>query len=150
MRVVVQRVKSARVSIEGVVKGAIGPGLLALLGIAESDTSEDISWMTGKLARMRVFDDPQGVMNLSLREVGGEILVVSQFTLLASTRKGNRPSYSRAARPEVAAPIYEQFVAQLKTELAQPVPTGEFGAMMEVSLVNDGPVTLILDSQLRE
>jgi D-aminoacyl-tRNA deacylase len=150
MRTVVQRVKEASVSIQGAVKSAIGPGLLVLLGIEETDTSEDVAWLCGKLVRLRIFDDAQGVMNLSVLESGGEILVVSQFTLFASTKKGNRPSYSRAAKSETAIPLYENFVQQLTLNLGKRVPTGEFGALMEVKLVNDGPVTILIDTQLKE
>ena len=150
MRAVVQRVAEAKVTIAGAVKGAIQRGLLVLLAVEEADTPEDIEWLSGKIARLRVFDDPNGVMNLSAQEVQGEILVVSQFTLFASTRKGNRPSYSRSARPEIAVPLYEQFAQRLAQDLGRPVATGEFGADMQVSLVNDGPVTIIIDSKLRE
>ena len=150
MRVVIQRVNEAQVRIAGTVKGAIGPGLLALLAVEDTDTAEDIEWLSGKLVRLRVFDDDNGVMNRSVQETQGDILVVSQFTLFASTKKGNRPSYSRSARPEIAVPLYEAFVARLTQDLGKPVPTGEFGAHMLVSLVNDGPVTLIIDSKMRE
>ena len=150
MRAVVQRVASAAVAIEGRTRSAIGPGLLILLGIEEADTAEDIEWLCGKLARLRIFPDEQGVMNRSVLERGGEILLVSQFTLFASTRKGNRPSYLRAARPEKAIPLYEATLRQLEKELGRPVATGEFGADMQVSLVNDGPVTLLIDTRTRE
>lgn len=150
MRVIVQRVKEAGVSIQGAVTSAIGPGLLVLLGIEAADTDEDIAWLSGKLLRLRIFDDEHGVMNRSVQEVGGDILVVSQFTLFASTKKGNRPSYSRAARPEVAILIYERFVQKLRTDFGKPAFTGEFGALMEVKLVNDGPVTLFIDTHLKE
>ena len=132
------------------VRGQIRCGLLVLLAIEESDTAEDVAWLSGKIVRLRVFDDESGVMNRSVQEVNGDVLLVSQFTLFASTKKGNRPSYSRSARPEVAVPIYEQFIAQLAQALGRPVQTGEFGAMMKVSLINDGPVTIIIDSKLRE
>jgi D-aminoacyl-tRNA deacylase len=132
------------------VRGSIGNGLLVLLGVEEADSAEDIEWLSGKIVRLRVFGDDQGVMNRSVREVGGGLLVVSQFTLFASTQKGNRPSYSRAARPEVAIPLYEAAVRKLAAELGQPVRTGEFGADMQVSLVNDGPVTILMDTKLRE
>jgi D-tyrosyl-tRNA(Tyr) deacylase len=132
------------------VKAAIGRGLLVLLGVEENDTDEDVAWLSGKIVRLRIFDDAEGVMNCSVLDVGGEILVVSQFTLLASTRKGNRPSWSRAARPEIAVPRYEAFVARLAQELGRPVHTGEFGAHMAVSLTNDGPVTILMDTRLRE
>lgn len=125
-------------------------GLLVLVGIEEADTAEDIEWLSGKLARLRVFPDDQGVMNRSVQEVGGDIIVVSQFTLHASTKKGNRPSYSRAARPDVAIPLYEAFVRKLNGDLGRAVQTGEFGADMKVSLVNDGPVTIVIDTKARE
>lgn len=150
MRAVVQRVSEARVTIGGAVQAAIGPGLLILLAVEETDTEEDIAWLSGKLARLRIFDDAEGAMNRSVLEVGGEALVVSQFTLYASTRKGNRPSWSRAARPEIARPLYEKFVARLAQALGKPVATGEFGAHMAVSLTNDGPVTILVDTKLRE
>ena len=150
MRAVIQRVSEARVIIAGVVKGAIDRGLLVLLAVEDADTDQDIEWLSGKIARLRVFNDAEGVMNLSVQEVAGGVLVVSQFTLLASTRKGNRPSYSRSAKPEVAVPLYERFMARLAQDLGQPVQTGQFGAMMDVSLVNDGPVTIIIDSKLKE
>jgi len=150
MRAVIQRVSSASVAIEKEVKSRIGPGLLILLGIEEADAEEDIQWLCGKITKLRVFDDEQGVMNLSIMDIGGDALVVSQFTLHASTRKGNRPSYIKAARPETAIPLYEKFVRELQAAVQQPVKTGEFGAMMDVALVNDGPVTIIMDSKLRE
>jgi D-tyrosyl-tRNA(Tyr) deacylase len=150
MRAVVQRVASASVTIVGQTRSAIQTGLLVLLGIEEADTAEDIEWLSGKIVRMRVFPDDQGVMNRNVQEVGGDVLVVSQFTLLASTKKGNRPSYIRAARPEVAVPLYEAFVRRLSEDLGKPVQTGEFGADMQVALVNDGPVTLLLDTKARE
>lgn len=150
MRAVIQRVSEASVRVGGQLKGAIGPGLLVLLGVEERDTPEDVEWLSGKIARLRVFADANGVMNLSLMETGGEVLVVSQFTLFASTKKGNRPSYSRAARPEIAIPLYEAFVRRLSDTLGKPVPTGEFGAQMEVTLVNDGPVTIVIDTRQRE
>ncbi len=150
MRAVIQRVSQASVTIAGQIKSAIGPGLLVLVAFEEPDTPADIEWLTGKIARLRVFDDDQGVMNRSVQEAAGEILVVSQFTLFASTKKGNRPSYSRSARPELAIPLYEQFLARLELDFGKPVKTGEFGADMAVSLVNDGPVTIIIDSKTRE
>ena len=150
MRAVIQRVSEAKVTIAGTVKGAIGRGLLVLLAVEDADTDADLEWLSGKIARLRVFDDADGVMNLSVQEVGGEVLVVSQFTLFASTRKGNRPSYSRSAKPEIAVPLYEKFVGRLTQDLGKPVQTGEFGAMMDVSLVNDGPVTILMDSKLKE
>jgi D-aminoacyl-tRNA deacylase len=150
MRAIVQRVKEASVAINGVVISSIAHGLLVLLGIETADNHEDIDWLCGKLVRLRIFDDQAGVMNRSVQEVGGDILLVSQFTLFASTKKGNRPSYSRAARPEVAAPIYEQFVQRLQTEIGKPIFTGEFGAPMHVKLLNDGPVTIFIDTRLKE
>jgi len=150
MRAVVQRVTSARVTIDGAVKSSIGAGLLVLVAVEDADTAEDLEWLAGKLARLRIFNDDQGLMNRSVQEVGGDILVVSQFTLFASTKKGNRPSYIRSAKPEVAIPLYEQFVARLSTELGKPVHTGEFGADMKVALVNDGPVTIVIDTKARE
>ena len=150
MRVVIQRVLEASVSIGGTVTAAIGPGLLILLGICEEDGREDIEWLVRKIAGLRVFDDADGVMNVDVRDAGGSALVVSQFTLLASTKKGNRPSYIRAARPEVAVPLYEQFCASLSEALGHTVPTGTFGADMQVSLVNDGPVTICIDTKNKE
>ena len=150
MRVVIQRVLEASVSIGGTVTAAIGPGLLILLGICEEDGTEDIDWLVRKIAGLRVFDDADGVMNVDIRDAGGEALVVSQFTLLASTKKGNRPSYIRAARPEMAIPLYEQFCSCLEAALGKPVPTGTFGADMQVSLINDGPVTICIDTKNKE
>ena len=150
MRVVIQRVLEASVSISGAVTAAIGPGLLVLLGICEEDGAADIDWLVRKIAALRVFDDEAGVMNRSVVDVDGNVLVVSQFTLLASTKKGNRPAYIRAARPEVAIPLYEQFCASLEAALGKPVPTGTFGADMQVSLVNDGPVTICIDTKNKE
>jgi D-tyrosyl-tRNA(Tyr) deacylase len=150
MRAVIQRVSEARVSIEGSVKGAIGKGLAVLLAIEEADTAEDLEWLSGKIVRLRIFDDENGVMNRSVQDVQGEVLLVSQFTLFASTKKGNRPSYSRSARPEIAVPLYRQFISRLEADLGRPVQTGEFGAQMLVSLTNDGPVTIIIDSKTRE
>ena len=150
MRAVVQRVSEASVTISGEIKAAIKTGLLILLGVEESDTAEDIEWLSGKLVRLRIFPDDQGVMNRSVQETGGDIIVVSQFTLHASTKKGNRPSYSRAARPEIAVPLYEAFVRKLSEDLGKPVQTGEFGADMKVGLVNDGPVTIVMDTKARE
>ncbi|MCZ7639917.1 MAG: D-aminoacyl-tRNA deacylase [Verrucomicrobia bacterium] len=150
MRVVIQRVSQASVTISGAVKGAIGTGLLVLVGVDPADTEADIQWLSGKIVRLRIFNDDQGLMNLSVLDVVGGILVVSQFTLMASTRKGHRPSYSGAASPDRAVPLYEAFVGQLAADLGKPVATGEFGAHMEVALVNDGPVTLLLDSRRRD
>jgi len=150
MRVVVQKVERAAVEIEGRVHASIGQGLLVLLGVEDADTQEDIDWLVGKLSRLRVFDDENGVMNLSIRDVGGEFMVISQFTLHASTKKGNRPSYIRAAKPGHAIPMYEAFIASLKKESACRVCSGTFGAYMKISLVNDGPVTIGVDSKNRE
>jgi D-tyrosyl-tRNA(Tyr) deacylase len=150
MRAVIQRVSEASVSIADQLKASIKTGLLVLMAIEEADTAEDSEWLSGKLVRLRVFNDEQGVMNRSVQEVRGDILVVSQFTLFASTRKGNRPSYSRAARPEVAIPLYEGFLRKLSEDFGRPVQHGEFGADMKVALVNDGPVTIIIDSKTRE
>lgn len=151
MRLVVQRVKSASVTIGGKTKASINQGLLVLVGIEDIDTDEDIEWLCGKLLRLRVFDDADGVMNLPVTDVAGaDILVVSQFTLMASTRKGNRPSYIRASKPDFAVPMYEKFVSRLSLTFGHQVPTGTFGADMQVALVNDGPVTIIIDSHLKE
>lgn len=151
MRLVIQRVRSASIEIEGAIVGSIKQGLLVLVGIEDSDSIEDIDWLCGKLTRLRIFDDEQGVMNLPITEVpGADILVVSQFTLMASTKKGNRPSYIRASRPEIAIPLYNQFVDAVSLAMGHHVPTGQFGADMQVSLVNDGPVTIIIDSHLKE
>lgn len=150
MRAVVQRVSSASVTIQGRITAAIQQGLVVLLAVEETDTGEDINWLSGKLVRLRIFNDEQGLMNRSVQEAQGDILVVSQFTLFASTRKGNRPSYSRAARPEMAIPLYENFVRQLTLDLGRNVQTGEFGADMKVALTNDGPVTIIIDTRLKE
>ena len=150
MRAVIQRVSKASVSIEGFVKSQTGTGLLVLLGIEETDSHEDIEWLSGKISRLRIFNDFDGIMNLSVVEAGGEIMVVSQFTLHASTRKGNRPSYIRAARPEIAIPLYETFIRQLQQDSGKEVKTGEFGAMMAVELINDGPVTILIDSKNKE
>jgi D-tyrosyl-tRNA(Tyr) deacylase len=150
MRVVLQRVNRASVTIENDVVGSIGAGVLILLGVETADTEEDIDWLCGKICRMRIFNDADGVMNLSLEESGAEALVVSQFTLHASTKKGNRPSYIKAARPEQAEPMYEQFKTKLSGMLMKPVASGVFGAMMDVELVNDGPITILVDSKRRE
>jgi D-tyrosyl-tRNA(Tyr) deacylase len=150
MRAVIQRVTEASVKIDGVINGQIANGLLIFLGIEAADDRADIDWLTGKVAALRIFNDEQGVMNRSVVDIGGGILVISQFTLFASTRKGNRPSYIRAARPEVAIPLYESFVSALSTAIGKPVATGIFGADMKVSLLNDGPVTILIDSKERE
>ena len=147
MRVVLQRVLSARVEVGGKVTGAIGPGLLVLAGLESGDGEADLAWMSSKLTRLRIFPDEAGVMNRSVLDVGGEVLAVSQFTLFASVRKGNRPSWSRAATPDISRPLFESFVRQLEIDLGRPVPTGIFGADMKVHLVNDGPVTLFVDSK---
>lgn len=150
MRAVIQRVKEASVAICGEVKSAIGAGLLVLVAVEPADAAEDIEWLSGKIVRLRIFNDEAGVMNLSVQDVQGELLVVSQFTLYASTQKGNRPSYSRAAPPAVAIPLYEAFVRRLEQDLGRPVATGEFGAYMHVALINDGPVTIVIDSRQKE
>jgi len=150
MRAVIQRVSRASVASQNAVRGRIEKGLLVLLAVEEADGREDIEWLSGKIVRLRIFPDEQGVMNRSVLEAGGEILVISQFTLYASTRKGNRPSYSRSAAPPTAVPLYEAFVQRLSADLGKPVPTGEFGADMQVDLINDGPVTIIIDSKTRE
>jgi D-tyrosyl-tRNA(Tyr) deacylase len=150
MRAVIQRVTSASVSINGIEKNRISQGLLVLVGIEEADGQDDIEWLSGKICRLRIFNDPEGVMNLSVQEINGDILVVSQFTLHASAKKGNRPSYIRAARPEIAIPLYERFIEYLRMQSGEKIRTGDFGAMMAVALVNDGPVTIIIDSRNRE
>ena len=150
MRLVIQRASSASVKVDHSIVSEMGNGLLILAGIEEADTSEDIDWLVKKVCQLRIFNDSEGVMNLSVQDVSGEIIVVSQFTLHASTRKGNRPSYIRAARPELAIPLYEQLVSEFSKALGKPIGTGIFGAHMEVSLVNDGPVTIILDSKNKE
>lgn len=150
MRVVIQRVSQASVTIEGRLTGAIEKGLLVLVGFEQTDSDEDVEWMTGKITQLRIFDDDQGVMNLSVKEIFGDILIVSQFTLHAKTKKGNRPSYIQAATPSIAIPLYEEFIKRVENAIGKKVATGEFGAMMMVSLVNDGPVTIIIDSKNRE
>jgi D-tyrosyl-tRNA(Tyr) deacylase len=150
MRVVIQRVISASVSIDGMCKSEIGRGLLIFLGIEDADTDEDISWLCGKIIRLRIFNDAKGIMNLSVADIQGNVLVVSQFTLHASTKKGNRPSYIKAAKPEIAIPQYEKFIQQLTSELGKTIATGEFGADMQISLINDGPVTITIDSKNKE
>lgn len=147
MRTVIQRVTSASVAIEAEVVGEMGMGLMILLGVTPEDTMADADWLVGKISRLRIFDDANGVMNLSVLDAGGEVLVVSQFTLMASYRKGNRPSYIRAASPDVAVPLYEYFVDKLQQALGRDVPTGRFGADMQISLTNDGPVTIVMDSK---
>jgi D-tyrosyl-tRNA(Tyr) deacylase len=150
MRGLIQRVVSASVLIDGEIVSEIGSGLLVLVGIEAADTNEDSGWLAAKIASLRIFDDENGVMNKSVVEVGGEALVVSQFTLHALTKKGNRPSYIKAARPEVAIPLYEQFVADIQVAVGRPVKTGSFGANMQISLINDGPVTIWIDTKNRE
>jgi len=150
MRAVIQRVSEASVKIAGQIKGAIQTGLVVLIGFEENDSHEDIEWLSGKLVRLRVFNDEHGSMNKSIQEVDGDFLVVSQFTLYASTKKGNRPSYSRAATPETAIPLYKALIRKLTEDYGKLIQTGEFGADMKVSLVNDGPVTLVIDTKERE
>ena len=150
MRIVIQRVTQASVTIDGSMKSAIGQGMLILVGIEDADTQDDILWLCKKIINLRIFPDESGVMNKSILESGGEILVVSQFTLMASTKKGNRPSYIRAARPETAIPLYETFCEELSIALQKPVQTGIFGADMKVELINDGPVTILIDSKIKE
>jgi len=150
MRAVIQRVTHASVTIEGTVKSKIEHGLLILLGIDPADNQEDIEWLCRKVVNMRLFNDEQGVMNKSVQEVDGDIIVVSQFTLHASTKKGNRPSYIKAAKPDIAIPLYEQFVATIRQATGKPIGTGEFGADMKVELLNDGPATIIIDSKQKE
>jgi D-tyrosyl-tRNA(Tyr) deacylase len=150
MRTVIQRVTQASVAIDGNEYASIQQGLLILLGIEETDNFEDIEWLCGKIGRLRIFNDKAGVMNLSITENGGDILLISQFTLHASTKKGNRPSYIKAAKPEIAIPLYNEFSSQLEKELGKAVKTGIFGADMKVSLINDGPVTIIIDSRNKE
>ncbi len=150
MKTVIQRVKGSFVSINGEVKANIGKGLLILAGFENEDTEEDLKWISKKIAALRIFDDEAGVMNLSLTDLSGEILVISQFTLHAKTKKGNRPSYIKAAKPDIAVPLYEKFVSLLSEDADTEVQTGEFGANMQVSLINDGPVTIIIDSKNKE
>src|SRR5688500_12520953 len=150
MRAVIQRVSTAAVNIDGSTKASIGKGLLVLLGIETADGEEDINWLSGKIVQLRIFNDVQGVMNLSLKEVEGELMLISQFTLHAATKKGNRPSYIRAAKPEHALPLYNKMIAQLEQDLGKPIATGVFQADMKVSLLNDGPVTIVIDSKIKE
>jgi D-aminoacyl-tRNA deacylase len=162
MRAVIQRVSRSSVTIEGVIHSAIGAppspvgppppatGLLVLLGIEDADGPEDIEWLSAKIVNLRIFDDSDGVMNRSIRDAGGEIMLVSQFTLFASTKKGNRPSYLRASKPDIAIPLYQQMTARLAADLGRPIKTGEFGADMKVDLLNDGPVTILIDTKARE
>ncbi len=150
MRVVIQRVSSASVSIEGKINGAIEQGLMVLVGIEDADSIEDIQWLSNKMVNLRIFNDAAGIMNCSVEEIGGDILLISQFTLHASTQKGNRPSYIKASKPPIAIPLYERLIQQISTDLGKPIQTGIFGADMQVSLVNDGPVTIIIDSKNKE
>ncbi|MBK9729775.1 MAG: D-tyrosyl-tRNA(Tyr) deacylase [Chitinophagaceae bacterium] len=150
MRALIQRVTKASVAIDGKVHSQIGAGLLVLLGIEDADGDEDINWLSAKIANLRIFDDESGVMNHSLKDMDGEVLLVSQFTLHAAVKKGNRPSYIKAAKPEVAVPLYEKLLQQLELELAKNIATGVFGAMMKVELLNDGPVTIWIDTKNRE
>lgn len=150
MKIVIQRVSQASVEINQQTKSKIGVGLLILLGIEHNDTIEDVEWLCGKIVRLRIFGDENGAMNLSVLEVKGEVLLISQFTLHSSIKKGNRPSFIKAAKPEIAIPLYKKFIAQLEKELSKKIQTGEFGADMKVALINDGPVTIIIDSKNRE
>lgn len=150
MRAVIQKVSVASITIDKDISRSIGPGLVILLGIEESDELSDIEWLSGKISRLRIFKDESGVMNLSVRDVKGEIMIVSQFTLHASTKKGNRPSYIRAAAPETAIPLYKAFIKQMNRDLGKTIVTGEFGAYMQLSLTNDGPVTISIDTKNRE
>lgn len=150
MRLVIQRVSEASVTVDGSVTGRIGNGLMILCGIEHDDSAEEIAWLVPKVTQMRIFSDAEGKMNLSVKDIAGGLLVVSQFTLHASTKKGNRPSFIRAARPEQAIPLYEQFISALETDTGRPVERGIFGADMKVALINDGPVTIVIDSRARE
>jgi D-tyrosyl-tRNA(Tyr) deacylase len=150
MRAVIQRVTRASVTIDGEIKSAVGNGLMVLVGIEDTDTRDDLEWLSTKIVNLRIFNDKEGVMNIAVRENGGDILLVSQFTLFAATKKGNRPSYIRASKPPIAIPLYEQLIAQLSADLGKPVLTGKFGADMKVELVNDGPVTILIDTKARE
>jgi len=150
MRVVIQRVNRASVSIDGIIKSEIGEGLMILVGIEDADNDEDIEWLAGKISRLRIFRDEDGAMNRSITEVNGEILCVSQFTLHAKTKKGNRPSFIHAAKPDIAIPVYEKFVEQLSKEIGKKVKTGKFGAHMQIDLLNDGPVTIFIDTKNKE
>jgi len=150
MRIVIQRVSEAAVRVDGQITGSIGTGLLVLMGVEDADTMEDIEWLSNKIVNIRLFNDADGVMNLSVKEIGGDILLVSQFTLHASTKKGNRPSYIRASKGDFAIPMYEKMIQQLATDLGKPIQTGIFGADMKVSLLNDGPVTIVIDSKNKE
>lgn len=150
MRAVIQRVSQASVTINNTIRASIGNGLLVLIGIEDADTPEDIIWLSNKIVNLRIFNDENGVMNVSVKENSGDIILVSQFTLHAATKKGNRPSYIRASKPNIAVPLYEKMISQLETDLGKPIGTGEFGADMQVSLLNDGPVTIIIDTRNKE
>jgi D-tyrosyl-tRNA(Tyr) deacylase len=150
MRVVIQRVSEASVKVDGNITGAIQKGLLVLMGVEDADTNEDIEWISSKIVNLRIFDDAEGVMNLSVKDIDGAILLVSQFTLHAATKKGNRPSYLKASKPDIAIPMYEKLIVQLKNDLGKEIPTGIFGADMKVQLLNDGPVTIVMDSKNKE
>ena len=150
MRVVIQRVAEATVTINNNIRSSIGKGLLILAGIEDADNDEDISWISSKIVQLRIFDDADGIMNLSLKDINGDLMLVSQFTLHASTKKGNRPSYIKASKPPVAIPLYEKLISQLETELGRKIATGEFGADMKVKLINDGPVTIVMDTKNKE
>jgi D-tyrosyl-tRNA(Tyr) deacylase len=150
MKAVIQRVSEASVTINGNIKSSIGSGLLILLGIEEADTLEDVIYLSNKIVNMRIFNDADGVMNVSVKDMNGDIILVSQFTLHANTKKGNRPSYIKAAKPDIAIPLYEKMINQLWLDLGKPIQTGEFGADMKVKLINDGPVTIIIDSKMKE
>lgn len=150
MRILIQRVNHADVSIDGKIKSSIAKGLLILLGIEDSDNEEDVQWLVRKASCIRLFDDEKGVMNLSVMDIGGDVMIVSQFTLHASTKKGNRPSYIRASKPGNAIPLYELFIRKMEQEINKKVATGEFGAMMQINLINDGPVTIFIDSKNKE
>jgi len=150
MRAVIQRVSEASVTVDHAITGRVGQGILVLLGIEDADQQEDIEWLSGKITNLRIFNDENGVMNISVKDCGGDILLVSQFTLHASTKKGNRPSYIKASKPELAIPVYERMIARLESDLGKTVQCGIFGADMKVALVNDGPVTIIIDSKSRE
>lgn len=150
MRVVIQRVSRAGVTIDNIIRASIKKGLLVLMGIEDSDTEDDIEWLSGKIVNLRIFDDENGVMNVSLKDTGGDLLLVSQFTLHASTKKGNRPSYIKASKPPVAVPVYEAMIGSLEKHLGKRISTGVFGADMKVELLNDGPVTIVMDSKNKE
>lgn len=150
MRAVIQRVSQASVSIQQTIRSSIGKGLLVLVGIEDADSAEDIQWLSAKIVNLRIFDDTNGVMNCSVKEMGGEILLISQFTLFAATKKGNRPSYIRASKPDIAVPLYEALIKNLIADLGKSIGTGEFGADMKVSLLNDGPVTILIDTKNKE